>query len=72
MAMANEKLKRAAPWLIFSVLLLLPLYVLSTVFAIRSGVLDLNRRSITADEYKAIWAFLASGLATAATIIGCF
>ena len=68
--MATEKVRRAAPWIALSILLLLPLYVLSTAFAIRSGVLDLNRKSITADEYKAMWAFLASGLATAATIIG--
>jgi predicted membrane-bound mannosyltransferase len=68
--MSTEKLRRAAPWIALSVLLLLPLYVLSTAFAIRSGVLDLGKRNITADEYKAMWAFFASGLATAATIIG--
>jgi hypothetical protein len=62
--------KASVPWLLFFLFLLVPLYVVSISFAIRSGVLDLHNTTIGADEYKALWAFIASGLATAATVVG--
>jgi hypothetical protein len=37
---------------------------------IRSGVFDLKERDISADEYKAVWAFIAAGVGTVATIVG--
>jgi hypothetical protein len=68
--MKSNRFRAAMPWILLSVLLLLPLYTVSAAFAIRSGILDLNDRSIDADEYKALWAFIGSGLATAASIVG--
>jgi hypothetical protein len=49
---------------------LLPLYAISAAFAVRSGIFDLSDKNVSAEEYKALWAFLASGFATAITLIG--
>jgi hypothetical protein len=68
--MNSSGLKRAIPWLLLFLGVLLPLYAVSVAFAIRSGLFDLQNRSIGADEYKAIWTFIASGFATAITIVG--
>jgi len=57
-------------WLILSLFFLLPLYALPVAFAYRSGVFNLQDKSISSDEFKAIWVFIGSGLATGATIIG--
>lgn len=57
-------------WLVFFLLLVLPLYAISVSFAIRSGLFNLRGRSISSDEYKALWAFIAAGLGTSATIVG--
>jgi hypothetical protein len=65
-----SKLKASMPWLTLFAFLLLPLYAISAAFVIRSGVFNLEDRSISPDEYKALWAFIASGLATAATVVG--
>jgi hypothetical protein len=64
-----EKLKGSLPWIILAVLLVIPLYAVSAAFAIRSGVFDINK-DISSDEYKALWAFIASGIATTATLVG--
>lgn len=58
------------PWVALTILLVVPLYAVSAAFAIRSGVFDLKDKQISPDEYKALWAFIASGLATTATIVG--
>jgi hypothetical protein len=62
--------KGRMPWFIVFVFVLLPLYAATAAFAIRSGIFDLADRSITSDEYKAFWAFLASGFATAVSLVG--
>jgi hypothetical protein len=64
------KLRSAAPWVLVIAFFLLPLYAITAAFTIRSGIFDLRDRTIGPDEYKALWAFIASGLGTAATIIG--
>ena len=67
---AVSRLKSLLPWAVFALLLVFPIYAISIAFMIRSGIFDLTDHSISADEYKALWAFIASGLATAATIVG--
>jgi hypothetical protein len=62
--------KARIPWILILLFVLLPLYGATAAFTIRSGIFDLTDRSITADEYKAFWAFLASGFATAVTLVG--
>jgi hypothetical protein len=63
-------IKQAVPWILLGVFLLAPLYTITTAFAIRSGVFNLSDTTITKEETQALWAFVASGLATAATLIG--
>jgi hypothetical protein len=43
---------------------------MSIAFAVRTGVFDLTDKTISDEELKALWAFIATGLGTAATIIG--
>jgi hypothetical protein len=69
--MGNHRwLKATAPWLLLFVIVVLPLYAISIVFALRSDLFNLNDRSISGDEFKALWAFIASGFATAASLVG--
>jgi hypothetical protein len=63
-------LKAALPWVLLSVLVLIPLYAISAAVAIRSGLFNLDNKEISGEEYKALWALVGSGLATAATVIG--
>jgi hypothetical protein len=63
-------LKATGPWLLLFLCVLVPLYTISAVFAIRTGVFNLADRTISGDEYKAVWAFIASGFATSVTIVG--
>jgi hypothetical protein len=56
-------------WSAFFLLVLLPLYGIATVVCIRSDLFRLNGASLSNDQFKAIWAFLAAGLATAATVL---
>lgn len=63
-------LKAALPWILLSLLLLVPLYAVSVAFAIRSGVFNLSNTTISAEEYQAFWTFVASGLATGASVVG--
>jgi hypothetical protein len=51
---AIVRLKNVAPWLVLTVFLVAPLYLISTALAIRSGLLDLSDRTVGADEYKAL------------------
>jgi hypothetical protein len=62
--------KLAAPWLSLIVLLLIPLYAVSAALIIRSGLFNLQDRSISGEEIKALWAFIAAGLATGGTVVG--
>jgi hypothetical protein len=65
-----DRAKAALPWLALAVLLVIPLYALAISFAIRSGIFKLNDKSISNEEFRALWAFIAAGVGTAATIIG--
>jgi hypothetical protein len=65
-----SRLKAAGPWLAVCLFLLLPIYVISAVVVIRSNIFDLDDGAIGGEEFKALWTFIASGLATAATVIG--
>jgi hypothetical protein len=65
-----QRLKAIAPGLALLIFLLVPLYAISIAFSIRTGIFNLSDHTIGAEEVKALWAFIASGLATAATIIG--
>jgi hypothetical protein len=62
--------KLAAPWLSLIILLLVPLYAVSAALIIRSGLFNLQDRSISEAEIKALWAFIAAGLATGGTVVG--
>jgi hypothetical protein len=66
----KKKLRAAGPWVGLLLLLLLPIYVISAVFAIRSGLFDLRDRTISDSEIQAVWTLVASGIATAVTLIG--
>ena len=66
----RDRIKVAAPWLALTVLLLIPLYVLAISFVIRSGIFDMSDKDISNEEFRALWAFIAAGIGTAATIIG--
>ena len=69
-SMRYRRLRAVAPWLSLLVFLLLPIYLISVAFAIRSGLFDLKDRSITDKEIQAIWTLVASGIATGATLVG--
>jgi hypothetical protein len=66
----SDRAKAVAPWLALAVLLLIPLYALAISFVIRSGIFDMRDKDISDEEFKALWAFIAAGIGTAATIIG--
>jgi hypothetical protein len=68
--MTRLNLKAFAPWLGLVIFLLVPLYLVSASFAIRTGVFDLGDKSISNEEIQAVWTLVASGLATGASIIG--
>lgn len=59
-----------ASWLVLVAFLLVPLYAVSVAVAIRSDLFDLEKGPIGDKEITAIWAFIASGLATGGTIVG--
>ena len=65
-----RRLKAVTPWLSVFLFVLLPVYAISAVLIIRSGIFDLNKGAVGDEEFKALWTFIASGLATAATVIG--
>ena len=66
----KSRIKELLPWIALTLFVILPLYSITVAFAVRTGVFNLKDRSITADEYEALWAFIASGIATTATVIG--
>ncbi len=53
----------------FLVLLVLPLYALTAVVVARSGILRLSGGDLTDEQFKSMWTFIASGLATCATVL---
>ena len=57
-------------WLAFFLLVVLPLYAIAVGACIRSGLFRFNGASFNNDQLKAIWTFLAAGLATGATVLG--
>lgn len=54
----------------FVVLIVLPLYAVLAIVAVRTKLLDLDGDAFTDEQYKAIWTFLGVALGTAATIMG--
>jgi hypothetical protein len=52
------------------VFVVLPLYAMAITLAIRSSIFDWSDKSISADEYKALWTFLAAGLTATVTAMG--
>jgi hypothetical protein len=52
----------------FLLLLVLPLYALTAIVVLRSDILSFNG-SFTEEQFKAMWTFIASGLATCATVL---
>ena len=57
-------------WIAFFVLLVLPIYLVAVTVCIRSGLFHFAGGNLSADQYKALWSFLAAGLAAAATTLG--
>ena len=49
--------------------MILPIYVIATTLFVRSGLFRLHGGSLTNDQLKAVWTFLAAGLAASATIL---
>ena len=56
-------------WGAFFLLVLLPLYAIATVVCVRSDLFRFKGPALSSDQFKAVWAFLAAGLATAATVL---
>jgi hypothetical protein len=54
----------------FVVLVIVPLYVVTAAVVVRSNVLAFNGPAFNDEQYKALWAFLGVGFATAATVLG--
>jgi hypothetical protein len=46
------------------------MYAISAAIVIKSGLFELQGNELTDAQYKALWAFIASGLGTAVTIFG--
>jgi hypothetical protein len=65
-----RKAKATWPWLVLALFLLLPIYAISASLAVRSGLFDLRDRTVSDREIQAIWTLVASGIATAVTLIG--
>jgi hypothetical protein len=63
-------IKAVLPWLLVAILLVIPLYALAAAFAIRTGVFNLEDKTISNEETRALWAFIAAGLGTAVTLVG--
>lgn len=57
-------------WVIFFLFVVLPLYVIAITVFVRSGLFRLKGGSLSNDQLKAVWTFLAAGLAASATILG--
>ena len=57
-------------WVTFFVFVALPLYAIAITLLIRSGLFTLNGGSLSNDQLKAVWTFLAAGVAASATILG--
>ena len=65
----QQRLRGWAVWLSFLIFLVLPLYLLSAVMAIRSGLVTFDGTPPAGDQAKALWAFIGSGLAASGTVL---
>jgi len=57
-------------WVTFLLFVVLPLYAIAASLLIRSGLFRHNGGSVSNDQLKAAWTFLAAGVAAGATILG--
>jgi hypothetical protein len=53
----------------FLLLLVVPLYALTAIVVVRSGILKFDKGGFTQEQFKSMWTFIASGLATCATVL---
>jgi hypothetical protein len=65
-----ESVKLVVPWLAFLVLFILPLYLITATILIRMDFFKFDNKTLGDEQIKALWAFVATGLGTAATITG--
>lgn len=65
-----NRVKAIMPWLLIGILFFIPVYSIGISFVVRSDAFNFSARSISDAEVRALWAFVASGLATGATVIG--
>jgi hypothetical protein len=56
--------------LAFLLLLALPVYALSVVIAVRSGLFRFGGPPLSDNQVKALWALVGSGLAASAAVVG--
>lgn len=68
--MRASRLASILLWLSVVLFVILPLYAVAVTLAIRSNVFNWTDKSLSPDEYKALWTFLASGLTAVVTSIG--
>jgi len=57
-------------WVTFFAFVVVPLYAAAVALSIRSGLFDLKAPAPTNEQLNTVWAFVASGLATSATLAG--
>jgi hypothetical protein len=57
-------------WVAFFLLVVLPLYAIATAVFIRARLFSFNNEALNNDQLKAVWTFLAAGLAAGATVLG--
>lgn len=69
-AVSRWRVRDLMPWILFSVLVLLPLYGLAFILAARSGLFDLRRKALTSSELSATWGFVGSAIAGAVVVVG--
>src|SRR5688572_24938796 len=61
--------KLSIAWIAFFIFLVLPLYVIATIVAIRSDLFA-SSRGLSDEQLRALWTFIGAGLAAAATVLG--
>jgi hypothetical protein len=51
-------------------LIVVPLYAIAVALVVRSGLFAPNRTALSAEDVRALWAFIGSGVAASVTLVG--
>jgi hypothetical protein len=65
--LSNASRSSRVAWGMFAVFLVVPLYALAVIVLLKSGLLRSD--GLNDEQYKAMWTFIASGLAATATVL---